>query len=146
MQIDAGKLRALTKSRGLTNTKLAAEAGITRQALQSMLRQNHVVEVRDRTVKGLAQALRLPDASLLSPDPLAGYKAAVADEHADRTFRGLGLPNAEPKSMAMDAIYVSVRVVRRPDREHDNECRPPPAEADERPIKESAPLAVADCL
>src|SRR5882724_6111400 len=113
MKIDTSKLRTLIKSLGLTNTKLAARAGITRQALQGMLREDHVVEVRERTVKGLAQALRLPDASLLSPDPLVGYKEAVADEHADLTFRGLGLPTAEPRFM--DDLYVPIRVARMPD-------------------------------
>ncbi len=144
MKIDASKLRALVKTHGLTNTKLAAQAGITRQALQSMLRQDHVVEVRDRTVKGLTQALRLPDASLLSPDPLLGYKEAVADEHADLTFRGLGLPTTEPRSM--DDLYVPIRVVRIPDREYDRDCQPPTAEAEDRPIKESDNLMVTHCL
>src|SRR5438128_9580457 len=106
MKIDANKLRALVKAHGLTNTKLASQAGITRQALQTMLRENHVVEVRERTVKGLALALGLPDESLLSPDPLLGYKQAVADEHADLTFRGLGLPITEPRSM--DDLYVPI--------------------------------------
>src|SRR5437660_1324873 len=38
-----------------------------------MLRADHVVEVRERTVKGLAQALRLPNESLLLPDPLVRF-------------------------------------------------------------------------
>jgi len=46
MKIDARKLRALLKSRGLTNTSLAVQAGITRQALQVMLRANDVIEAR----------------------------------------------------------------------------------------------------
>src|SRR6266849_1413083 len=92
MKIDANRLRAFVKSHGLTNTNLAARDGITRQALQAMLRENHVVEVRDRTVKGLVQALRLADESLLSPDPLAGFKKAVAEDNADLNFAGLGLP------------------------------------------------------
>src|SRR5438094_840881 len=99
MKIDASKLRSLVKSSGLPNTKVAAEAGITRQALQTMLRANHVVEVREKTVRGLTRALQLPDENLLSPDPLIGYKEAVADEHADLTFRGLGLPVTEPRPM-----------------------------------------------
>jgi predicted nucleotidyltransferase/transcriptional regulator with XRE-family HTH domain len=140
MKIDASKLRALIKSRGLTNTKLADQAGITRQALQVMLREAYVVEVRDKTVKGLAQALRLPDENLLSPDPLMGYKEAVADEHADLTFRGLGLPTTEPRSM--DDHYVPIRVVRMPDQERDHDCQPPPAETEEKPIE----LTVAHCL
>src|SRR5262245_31767684 len=143
MKIDASKLRALVKSHGLTNTKLAGQAGITRPALHSMLRQDHVVEIRDRTAKGLAQALRLPDASLLSPDPLLGYKEAVADEHADLTFRGLGLATTEPRSM--DDLYVPVRVVRLPDQEHDQDCRPLEAEAKDGPIKESDKLTVSHC-
>lgn len=144
MKIDATKLRAMVKSRGLTNTRLAVEAGITRQALQVMLRGDHVVEVRDRTVKGLAQALRLPDENLLSPDPLVGYREAVADEHADLAFRGLGLPTTEPRSM--DEIYVPVRVARILDRENDHDCQPPTVETEERPIEESDELPVAHCL
>ena len=80
MKIDPNKLRILVKSSGLTNTRLAVQAGITRQSLQAMLRGNHVVEVREKTGKGLAQALQLPDESLLSPDPLVGYKEAVAED------------------------------------------------------------------
>jgi len=142
MKIDASKLRALVKSHGLTNTNLAAEAGITRQSLQAMLRGDHVVEVRDRTVKGLAQALRLGDASLLSPDPLVGYKQAVADENADLSFRGLGLPTTEPRSM--DEVFVPIRLVRMPDRERD--CQTPNAETEQKPIEESEELPVAHCL
>jgi len=138
MKIDASKLRALVKSHGLTNTNLAAQAGITRQSLQAMLREDHVVEVRDRTVKGLTQALRLPDESLLSPDPLAGYKQAVADENADLAFRGLGLPTTEPRSM--DEVFVTIRLARMPNREHD--CQPPTAETEEKPIEESEELPV----
>jgi len=144
MKIDANKLRALVKAYGLTNTQLAAQAGITRQALQGMLRGDHVVEVRDRTVKGLAQALRLPDESLLSPDPLVGYKRAVADEHADLAFRGLGLPTTEPRSM--DDVYVPIRVVRIPEREHGHDCQLPTGETEDGPIKESDELTVAHCL
>jgi predicted nucleotidyltransferase/transcriptional regulator with XRE-family HTH domain len=144
MKIDATKLRGLVKSNGLTNTKVAAQAGITRQALQSMLRQDHVVDVRERTVKGLAQALRLPDASLLSPDPLVGYKEAVAEQNADLTFRGLGLPTTESRSM--DDLYVPVRVVRIPEQEGDDDCRPPMAETEDAPFEESDKLTVAQCL
>src|SRR5438128_2247161 len=115
MKIDANKLRTLIKSRGLTNTRLASQAGITRQALQAMLRGNHVIEARQKTIKGLAWALRLPDQSLLAPDPLLGYKEAVTDDHADLTFRGLGLPTTEPRSM--DERFVPIRVVQRPDRD-----------------------------
>ncbi len=150
MKIDASKLRALVKSHGFTNTNLAAQAGISRQSLQAMLREGHVVEVRDRTVKGLAQALRLPDESFLSPDPLEGYKRAVADENADLAFRGLGLPTTEPRSM--DEVFVPIRLVRMPDREHD--CQLPTAETEEKPIEESEELPaeesedlpVAQCL
>ncbi len=144
MKIDTGKLRALVKSHGLTNTKLAAQAGITRQALQTMLRQDHVVEVRGRTVKGLAQALRLPDESLLSPDPLVGFRQAVADENADLAFRGLGLPTTEPRSM--DEVFVPIRVVRILDRESDHDCQPLTAETEEKPIEELEELPVAQCL
>src|SRR5438552_12119639 len=144
MKIDASKLRALVKSRGMTNTKLAVHAGITRQSLQAMRRGDHVVEVREKTVKGLAQALRLPDERLLSPDPLVGYKDAVAEEHADLTFRGLGLPTTEPRSM--DDLYVPIRVARVPDEERDHDCQPPMAATEERPIEESGELMVAHCL
>ncbi|HEY7427245.1 MAG TPA: NACHT domain-containing protein, partial [Gemmataceae bacterium] len=144
MKIDAKKLRTLVKAHGLTNTRLAVEAGITRQALQVMLREDHLVEVREKTAKGLAQALRLPDESLLAPDPLVGYKEAVADEHADLTFRGLGLPTVEPKSM--DELFVPVRVVRKPDRERDRDCQPPTVETEEKPIAETENLTVAQCL
>src|SRR5438552_15976133 len=135
MQLDARKLRALLKSRGLTNTRLADLSGISRQAVQSMLKEDRVVEVRDRTVKGLAHALRLPDESLLSPDPLSGYKQAVADKYADLTFRGLGLPTTEPRSM--DDLYVPVRVVHIPDHERGHDCQPPTAETEDGSIKES---------
>ena len=148
MKIDAKKLRALVKSQGLTNTRLAAEAGITRQALQVMLRGDHLVEVRKKTAKGLAQALRLPDESLLAPDPLVGYKEAVADQHADLTFHGLGLPTAEPRSM--DELFVDVRVLSKPSREQDRECQPPTAETEENPLSETEEetdeLTVAQCL
>jgi predicted nucleotidyltransferase len=144
IKIDASKVRALLEARGLTNTQLAARAGITRQALQAMLREDHVAEVRERTVKGLTQALLLPDASLLSPDPLVGYKEAVADEHVDLTFRGLGLPTTEPRSM--DDLYVPIRVVRMPDREHDRGCDPATAESEDRPIEEPDQLTVVQCL
>jgi len=140
MKIDASKLRALLKSHGLTNTNLAARAGITRQALQAMLRGDHVVEVRDRTVRGLAQALRLADESLLAPDPLEGYKQAVADDNADLAFRGLGLPTTPPRSM--DEVFVPIRLVRMPDREHD--CQPSTIETEEKSIKESAELPVEE--
>ncbi|MCI0455852.1 MAG: helix-turn-helix transcriptional regulator, partial [Gemmataceae bacterium] len=144
MKIDARKLRALVESHGVTNTTLAAQAGITRQALQTMLRAEHVVEVREKTMKGLAQALRLPDESLLSPDPLVGYKEAVADDNADLTFRGLGLPTTEPRSM--DDLYVPIRVIRMPDRERDHDCQPPTGESEDGPITESDELTVAHCL
>src|SRR5438132_4773643 len=144
MKIDARKLRALLKSRGLTNTSLAVQAGITRQALQVMLRANDVIEARQPTVKGLTRALRLPDESLLAPDPLSGYKEAVADEHADLTFHGLGLPTTETRSI--DELFVPVRVVRRPDRDDDRDCQPPAAEADEKPVEESDELTVAQCV
>jgi predicted nucleotidyltransferase/DNA-binding Xre family transcriptional regulator len=144
MKIDPSKLRALVKSRALTNVKLAAQAGITRQALHALLKADEVVEVREKTGRGLAEALQLPDASLLSPDPLMGYKAAVAGEHADLTFRGLGLPTAEPRSM--DDLYVPIRVARMPDREHDRDCQPPAAESEERPITKSDTLTVAQCI
>jgi predicted nucleotidyltransferase/transcriptional regulator with XRE-family HTH domain len=144
MKIDANKLRALVKSRGLTNTKLAARAGITRQALQGIFKAGGVVEVRDKTVQGLAQALGLPDESLLSPDPLVGYKEAVADEHADLEFRGLALPTAEPRTM--DEVFVPIRVVPILERERDHDCQPATAESEQEPIEESDKLTVAHCL
>src|SRR6266852_3411887 len=143
MKIDATKLRALVKSHGLTNTRLADRAGITRQALQVMLREDHVVEVREKTAKGLVQALRLADESFLSPDPLMGYKEAVADENADLTFRGLGLPTTEPRFM--DDLYIPIRVARMPDREREDECQPPANETEDRPYEESEQLTVAQC-
>lgn len=144
MKVDARKLRALVKSRGLTNTTLAAEAGITRQALQVMLRGDHLVEVREKTAKGLARALRLPDEGLLAADPLLGYKEAVAEEHADLTFRGLGLPTAEPKSM--DDQFVPIRVVRRPGRKRDRGCQPETAESVDTPVEEPDEVTVEQCL
>ncbi len=144
MKIDTSKLRALVKSRGHTNAKLADLAGITRQALHGMLRTDQVVEVRDRTVKGLVQAMQLPDASVLSPDPLIGYKEAIADENADLTFRGLGQPTTEPRSM--DELYVQIRVVRNPTREREHDCRPQAADAEEELTEDPEPLTVADCL
>ena len=44
MKIDALRLRALVKAHELTNANLAAKAGITRQALQVMLRGNGVIK------------------------------------------------------------------------------------------------------
>lgn len=144
MKIDAKKLRAFIKSHQLTNSRLAVEAGITRQALQAMLRANQLVEVRDKTAKGLARALRLPDESLLALDPLVGYKEAVADAHADLSFRGLGLPTAEPRPM--DELFVPIRVVRRPEGESDRDCHPPPAENEEKSFAETEVLTVPQCL
>jgi predicted nucleotidyltransferase/DNA-binding Xre family transcriptional regulator len=144
MKIDAGKLGAILKSRGLTNTSLAARAGITRQALHSMLKQDRVIDVRATTGRGLAEALQLPDVSLLSPDPLVGYEEAVADAHAKLTFSGLGLPTTEPRSM--DELYVPIRVVRMPNREHDQECDSWSLGTEDRPIEESDPVTVEECL
>jgi predicted nucleotidyltransferase/transcriptional regulator with XRE-family HTH domain len=144
MRIDAKKLRTLVKSHGLTNTRLAVEAGITRQALQAMLRRNHFVEIRVKTAKGLARALRLSDESLLAPDPLLRYKEAVADDNADLTFHGLGLPTTEPRSM--DELFVPIRVVHRPDRDRDRECQPSAADTAEKLSEESDELTVAQSL
>jgi predicted nucleotidyltransferase/transcriptional regulator with XRE-family HTH domain len=149
MKIDPKKLRALLKSRGLTNTSLAAQAGITRQALQGLLRGDQLIEARDKTVKGLAWALRLTDESLLSPDPLATYKEAVADEHATLTFGGLGLPTTEPKSM--DEVFIPIRLVRQPGRERGGDCQPlatQPEELVEEEVRveEPAELTIAQCL
>jgi predicted nucleotidyltransferase/transcriptional regulator with XRE-family HTH domain len=143
MRLDASKLRALAKSRGLTNTKLAAGAGITRQALQAMLRADQVVDVRERTVRGLIQALQLPDGSFLSPDPLAGYKQAVADEYAQLTFRGLGVPS-EPRWL--DEVYVPIRVVRVSDREDRHNCRPIATDAAGGPVEQPDRLTIQECL
>lgn len=150
MKIDASKLRALVKSHGLTNTNLAAQAGITRQALHAMLREDSVVEVRDRTVKGLTRALRLPDENLLSPDPLVGYKRAVARDNGDLLLPRLRLPTTAPRSM--DEMFVPIRLVRMPDRDH--HCQSLAAETDEEGIAaseepaldESEELSVAQCL
>jgi predicted nucleotidyltransferase/transcriptional regulator with XRE-family HTH domain len=144
MKLDANKLRGLVKSQGLTNTKLAAQAGITRQALQGILKDGGVVEVRDKTVKGLAKALRLPDESLLSADPLVGYKQAVADENAVLAFQGLALPTTEPRSI--DEVFVPIRVIRLPDREHDHDCQPATADTEDEPIEESDALTVGQCI
>ena len=143
MKIDANRLRALVKTQGLTNTNLAAQAGITRQALQTMLKENRVVEVRDRTVKGLVQALRLGDESLLSPDPLAAYKKAIADENAHLNFAGLGLSGTDPKSM--DDVYVPVKVIPLCERSHDDGCLTSADEMEDAPIEESQ-LKVEECL
>lgn len=143
MKIDAGRLRALVKSQGLTNTNLAAKAGISRQALQTMLRQDGVIEIRDRTVKGLVQALRLTDECLLSPDPLAGYKKAVLDDNTDLSFAGLGLPATDPKSM--EDVYVPVKVIPVCERRHDDTC-PPSADALEETQIEEPELKVEHCL
>ena len=143
MKIDTNRLRAYVKSLGLTNTSLAAKAGITRQALQAILRENRVAEARDRTVKGLAQALRLADESLLSPDPLAGYKKAVADDNADLSFAGLGLPTTDPKSM--DDVYVPVKVAPVCERNHDDDCSPSVDESEDAPIEEPV-LKAEHCL
>jgi predicted nucleotidyltransferase len=144
MKIDPSKVREFVKARGLSNTQIAAGAGITRQALQTVLRQDHVAEVRQKTVKGLTRALRLSDASLLSPDPLVGYKDAVAVEHADLTFRGLGLPTTEPRTM--DELHVPIRVARVPDGEYDRDCQPSMVESENRPIEGSDHLTVEQCL
>ncbi len=138
MKIDAGKLRALIKSHGLTNTNLAAQAGISRQALHAILRGDHVVEVRERTVKGLVHALRLPDELLLSPDPFVGYKEAVADENVDLPFHRSGLSATEPRSM--DEVFVPIRLVPMQDRERD--CQLATDETDEKPIAESEELPI----
>ena len=143
MKVDANRLRAFLKAHGVTNTNLAAKAGISRQALQTILRENRVVEVRDRTVKGLVQALRLADESLLSPDPLAGYKAAVADDNADLSFAGLGLPAADPKSM--DDVYVPVNAMPDCERTHDDDCSSSADESESTPIEELK-LKAEQCL
>src|SRR5439155_16084244 len=69
---------------------------------------------------------------------------AVADEHADLTFRGLGLPITEPRSM--DDLFVPIRVVRKPDREHGRDCRPQTAESEEKPVEEAEELTVAQSV
>jgi predicted nucleotidyltransferase/transcriptional regulator with XRE-family HTH domain len=144
MKIDAKKLRALVRLRGLTNTRLAVEAGITRQALQTMLREDHLVEVRDRTAQGLAQALHLPDASLLAPDPLVGYREAVADENAALSFRGFGFSTIEPRSL--DELFVPIRVMRRLTKDRERECLPSTARSEEMAIEESELFTVDQCL
>ena len=143
MKIDASRLRAFVKAHGHTNTNLAARAGITRQALQTMLRENGVIEVRNRTAKGLVQALRLADESLLSPDPLAGYKKAVADDQADLSFAGLGLPATDPKSM--DDVYVSVKVMPVCESKDEAASSPSANESKDTPIEESE-LKVEHCF
>src|SRR5439155_25336254 len=95
------------------------------------------------TAQGLVQALQLADGSMLSPDPLMRYKEAVADENADLTFRGLGLPTTEPRSM--DDLYVPVRVVRKA-RERDHDCEPSMAQKEEKPLAEPDERTVAQCL
>lgn len=143
MKIDSNRLRAFVKAQDLTNANMAAKAGITRQVLQTMLRENRVVEVRDLTVKGLVQALRLADESLLLPDPLAGYKKAVADDNADLSFAGLGMPAADPK--CMDDLYVSVKVIPVCESQHEDSCSPSADESEDTPVEESE-LKVEDCL
>jgi len=143
MKLDSSKLRTLAKSHGLTNTKLAARAGITRQALQAMLRADHVVDVRERTIKGLIHALQLPDGSFLSPDPLSGYKQAIADEFSQLTFRGLGVPS-EPRWL--DDVYVPIRVVRISDREDRHNCRPVTTDVEDGPVEQPDRLTIHECL
>src|SRR3954447_15283213 len=107
MKIDTEKLRQLIVSQGFSNKRLAEEAGLTRQALQAILRKDQA-EVRGRTLQGLLRALRLPDENSLREDPLTGYKELVAEEHARLDFRGLGLPTTEPR--LLDALFVPIRV------------------------------------
>lgn len=144
MIIDANRLRTFVKESGLTHTDLAAKAGITRQAIHAILKENQTVEVRDKTLKGLVQALRLADASLLSPDPLARYKQAVAEEHADLSFAGLGLPTADPKSM--DEVFVPIRVVQDPEKNREEDCPPAVLESEGAFIEEPEDRTIQDCL
>jgi predicted nucleotidyltransferase len=144
MKIDSTKVRGLIKSRGVSNSMLASDAGITRQALQALLKAEGAVEVRDKTVKGLVRAFRLTDESFLSPDPLAGYKQAVADQHADLPYIGLGLSNTHARPI--DEMYVAVRVVPRPDRKRDEDCSPVLNETEDEPIPEASEVPVDDCI
>lgn len=109
-----------------------------------MLRKDDIVEVRQKTVEGLVQALRLVDESILSPDPFARYKKAVAEENADLTFAGLGLPATDPKSM--DDIYVPIRVLLTPGRKRGDNCLRPSDSVENTPIEESDERTVAECL
>ncbi len=143
MKIDAVRLRALIKARGVSNTELAARAGISRQALQTMVRESRDLEVRDRTVKGLVQALGLADGSMLSPDQLTAFKQAVAENSADLTLAGLGLPASDPKSL--DDIYVSVKVRPVCERKHDRDHEPSADGSKDTPI-EKPELKVEHCV
>jgi predicted nucleotidyltransferase/transcriptional regulator with XRE-family HTH domain len=150
MKIDSKKLRALMTSQGYTNAKLAKIAGLSRQALQTILNKDRA-EVRGRTLQGLARALKLPDENVLGEDPLAGYKALVTEEHAHMDFCGLGLPAAEPR--LLDDLFVPVRARRVAEPDHDEGCElTPPGKDGETPEprvvaeKDSGEGTVAECL
>src|SRR5947209_7238722 len=110
MKIDAQKLRQLIVSQGYTNTRLAKDAGLSRQAIQGILNKEWA-NVRTATLQRIVLALQLPDANMLAPDPLASYKARVAAEHSRLDFGGLGVPSTESRSI--DELFVPVRI-RRP--------------------------------
>jgi predicted nucleotidyltransferase len=119
MQIDTQKLRELIASQGYTNTKLAKDTGLSRQAIQGILNKEWA-NVRRGTLQQLIRALKLPDVNALVPDPLAGYKARVAEEHSHLDFRGLGLPATEPR--LLEDLFVPIRVRRVLERNHDQGC------------------------
>jgi predicted nucleotidyltransferase len=149
MRIDSQKLRTLIASQGYTNTSLAKVAGLSRQALQAILNKDRA-EVRGRTLQGLVRALKLPDENVLGDDPLAGYKALVADEHARLDFRGLGLPVTEPR--LLDDLFVPIRVRQVTGPKHGEGCGSAPlgegVEQAEPTLsaEEFGELTVAECL
>jgi predicted nucleotidyltransferase len=119
MRIDSRQLRRLIAARGFTNTKLAKTAGLSRQALHAILNKDWA-DVRDATVHRLVGALKLPDENVLGKDPLAGYKALAADEHAHMDFRALGLPATEPR--LLDSMFIPIRVRRVAQPSHEVHC------------------------
>jgi predicted nucleotidyltransferase/transcriptional regulator with XRE-family HTH domain len=150
MKISSRKLRDLILSQGYTHTRLAKAAGLSRQALQSILTREWA-EVRKTTVQGLARALKLPDENFLGEAPLAGYKRLIASAHEHLDFRGLGLPATEPR--LLDDLFVPARVRSRAESKHDEGCQSTPAESGADGAEPSLPLeeelgeqAFAECL
>ena len=149
MKINTQRLRDFAASRGFTVTSLARATGLTRQALHAILRENSA-EVRKTTGQRLARALMLPDENALGEDPLAGYKARLAEEHAQLDFHGLGMAATEPR--CLNELYVPVRVRLAGKSKHDKNCRmdsfQPGMESIEPSLSEDdlGNLVFADCL
>src|SRR5438270_359836 len=107
MRVDTQRLRSVIKAQGITQKRLAQEAGLSRQALHAVLSKEKA-EVREKTLKGLLAALKLADESALLDDALAGYKRLVAEAHEQFDFHGLSLPHADP--LPLDDLFVAVRL------------------------------------